>query len=125
MKSREQESVFVNLLQIAAAAVVSFIMFFFILPNHPGTGGAVSVCVIGEIMAAKACWDRRHHPWFWMTLAVMTFVQGALIILVPWPQTRFPGIVLLPIGLADYAAVYGVIRFVESFESRKAESSPK
>ena len=118
MKSRGQETALVGLLQIAAVAVVSFILFFFILPNHPGTGGALSVCLVGEIMAAAACWNRRHHAWFWITLAAMTFVQGALIIFVPWPQTRFPGIVLLPIGLADYAAVYGAIRFVESFEQK-------
>jgi hypothetical protein len=120
MKGREQENGLRSLLQIAAAAVVSFIVFFFILPNHPGTGGAVSVCVIGEITAARACWDRRHHPWFWLTLAVIAFVQGAIIILVPWPETRFPGIVLLPIGLADYAVVYGIIRFVERLSIQKS-----
>lgn len=125
MKGREQESGLLNLLQIAAAAIASFIVFFFILPDHPGTGGAVSVCVVGEITAVSACWDRRHHLWFWLTLAVTAFVQGAIIMLVPWPETRFPGIVLLPIGLADYAVVYGVIRFVESFRSRKAEACPK
>src|ERR1700742_5136225 len=97
----EQESTWSSFLQIAAVAGASFIVFFFILPNHPGTGGAVSVCVIGEISAARACWDRRHHLWFWLTLAATTFVQGAVIMLVPWPETRFPGIVLLPIGLAD------------------------
>jgi hypothetical protein len=100
-------------------------MFFFILPNHPWTGGAVSVCVIGEIMAARTCWDSRHHPRFWLTLAAITFVQGAIILLVPWPETRFPGVVLLPIGLADYSVVYGIIKFVESFEFRQAEPRPK
>ena len=126
MKSREQESVFVNLLQIAAAAVVSFIMFFFILPNHPGTGGAVSVCVIGEIMAAKACWDRRHQPWFWPTLAV----DGLCSRRVDYPCTLAPNEVSRDrarcrSGLQIMPLVYGVIRFGESFESRKAESSPK
>ena len=113
MKGVERESAGSNLLQIATAAVASFIVFFFILPNHPGTGGAVSVCVIGEVTAARACWDRRHHLWFWLTLAATALIQSAVIILVPWPVTRFPGIVLLPIGLADCAVVYAVIRFVE------------
>ena len=54
MKNREQESVLLNLLQIAAAAAIYFIVFFFVFPGHPGTGGAVSVGVIGEIMAARA-----------------------------------------------------------------------
>jgi ABC-type branched-subunit amino acid transport system permease subunit len=88
---------------IAPAAILSCV----------GTGGAVSVCVIGEVTAARACWDRRHHLWFWLTLAATALIQSAVIILVPWPVTRFPGIVLLPIGLADCAVVYAVIRFVE------------
>jgi ABC-type branched-subunit amino acid transport system permease subunit len=125
MKGREQESGLLSLLQITATAIASFIVFFFVLPHHPWTGGAVSVCVIGDITAARACWDSRHHLWFWLTLAVTAFVQSAIIILVPWPETRFPGIVLLPIGLVDYAVVYGVMRFVESFRSGKAEACPK
>lgn len=115
MKSREQGSRLLNLLQNGAVVVVSFIMFAFVFPNHPWTGGAVSVCAIGEIVAARACWDRRRHPRFWLTLAAITFVQGAIIILAPWPETRIPGVVLLPIGLADYAVVYGIMKFVEKF----------
>jgi len=113
MKSAEQESVLRSLLQIAAGTVVFFIVFFFVFPGHPGLGGAAIVCATGEIMAARACWDRRHHSRFWLTLAAITLVQGAIIISAPWPETRFPGVVLVPIWLADYAAVYGIIKFVE------------
>ena len=116
MREKEQES---GWWQFVALAVASFIVFAFILPNHPGIGGAICVCVIGEFFAAKACWDRRPHPWFWITLAAMAFVQGAIIILVPWPQTRFPGMVLLPIGLVDFAVVHAVIRFVERLSIQK------
>jgi len=115
MKSREQGSILLDLLQIGAVAVASFILFYFVFPGHPGLGGVVSVCAIGEIMAARACWDSRHHPRFWLTLAAITFVQGAIIILAPWPEARFPGIVLVPIGLADCAVVYGIIKVVEKF----------
>jgi hypothetical protein len=116
----EQESTWSSLLQIAAVAGASFIVYFFILPNHPGTGGALSVCAIGEITAARACWDRRRHPWFWLTLVATIVVQAAIVILTPWPKTRFPGIVLLPLGLADYALVCGVMRFVESLSIQKS-----
>lgn len=120
MKGKKQESLLLNLLQIGGTAVVYFIVLFFFFPDHPVTAGAISVCAIGEVMGARACWDLRHHPRFWLTLAAITVVQSAIIILVPWPQTRFPGVVLVPIGLADYAVVYGIIKFVERFLIRKS-----
>jgi hypothetical protein len=121
MSGREQESVLFNLLQIAAGAVGSFIFFFFIFPNQPGKGGAVSVFVIGGITATRACWDRRHYAWFWLTLAAVFVVQGGMIIFLPWSKARFPGIMLLPIGLADYALVYGLIKLVEKFQIRASQ----
>lgn len=124
MQSREHENVLLNLLQIAAAAILSFIVFFFVVPNHSWAGGAAIVCGLGEIMAAKAFWDRRHRPWFWLTLAAVSIVQGGMIVLIPWSKGRFPGMILLPIGLADYAAVYAVLKLVKSLESRSAESIP-
>ena len=112
MKDERPESVLRNLMQIAAVAAVSFVFFFFIVPNQPGKGGALAVFAIGGIMAVRACWNLSRYAWFWITLAVTFSVQGCLVFIVPWPTERFPGMILLPIGLADFAAVYGLVKLV-------------
>ena len=120
MKDERPESVFRNLLQIAAVAVVSFIFFFFIVPNQPGKGGAIAVFAIGGGLAIRACWNLSRHAWFWFTLAVIFVVQGCLVFIVPWSTERFPGIILLPIGLADFAVVYCVVKLVHKLHGQGA-----
>jgi hypothetical protein len=106
-----------NLLQIAAVAAISFIFFFFIVPN-PGKGGGIAVCVVGGIIAMRACWGLSHYSWFWLTFAFIFVIQGCLIFLLPWPTERFPGIILVPIGLVDFAVVYGIVKLVQTVTER-------
>jgi hypothetical protein len=117
MSDEKPESVFRNLLQIAAAAAVSFIFFFFVVPHQPGRGGAIAVCAVGGVMAMRACWSLSRYAWFWITFAAIFIVQGCLVFIVPLPTERFPGIVLLPIGLADFAVVYGIVKLVHKLSS--------
>ena len=69
MSGKKPESVLRNLLQIAAVAAVSFIFFFFIVPNEPGRGGAIAVCAVGGVIAMRACWSLSRYAWFWITFA--------------------------------------------------------
>ena len=120
MSDEKPESVLRNLLQIAAIAAVSFIFFFFIVPNQPGKGGAIAVFAVGGGMAMRACWNLRHYAWFWITLTAIFGVQGWLIFVVPWSAERFPGIILVPIGLVDFAFVYGVVKLVQRLHRQGA-----
>ena len=120
MSGKKPESVLRNLLQIAAVAAVSFIFFFFIVPNEPGRGGAIAVCAVGGVIAMRAYWSLSRYAWFWITFAIIFVIQGCLIFVIPWPPERFPGIILVPIGFADFAFVYGVVKLVQRLRGRGA-----
>ena len=120
MSDERPESVLRNLLQIAAIAAASFIFFFFIVPNQPGKGGAIAVFAVGGVMAMRACWNLRHYAWFWITLTAIFGLQGWLIVVVPWSAERFPGIILVPIGLVDFTFVYGVVKLVQRLHRQGA-----
>jgi hypothetical protein len=120
MSDGKPESVLRNLLQIAAVAAISFIFFFFIVPNQPGKGSAIAVCAIGGIFAMRACWGLSHYSWFWLTFAAVFAIQGFLIVLLPWSTERFPGIILVPIGLVDFAFVYGIVKLVQRLHGQRA-----
>jgi hypothetical protein len=113
MKNEILSSMVRNLLQIAIVAAVSFVFFFFIVPNQPGRGGGFAVYAVSGGMAMRACWNQRHYAWFWFALACVFVVQGAVIFFIPWSTERFPGIILVPVGLADFAFVYGILTFVQ------------
>ncbi len=120
MSDGKPESVLRNLLQIAAVAAISFIFFFFIVPNQPGKGGAIAVCAIGGGFAMRACWGLNHYSWFWLTFVVVFVIQGCLIFLFPWSTESFPGIILLPIGLVDFTFVYAVVKLVQRLHGQRA-----
>jgi predicted MFS family arabinose efflux permease len=120
MKFERPNKVFVNLLQMAAIAAVSFVFFFFIVPHQPGRGAALVVFGVGGGMAIRACWNLSHHAWFRITLSAIFVVQGCLIFLLPWSTERFPGIVLVPFGLVDFAVVYGIVKLVQKLHRQEA-----
>lgn len=120
MSDEKPESVLRSLLQIAAAAAVSFIFFFFIVPNQPGKGGAIAACTVGGVMAMRACWSLSRYAWFWITFAAIFFIQGCLIFVLPWSTERFPGIILVPIGLVDFAFVYGIVKLIQRLHGQGA-----
>lgn len=119
MSNETQESVLKNLLQIAAIAAVSFIFFFFIVPNQPGKGGAIAVFAVGGVFAMRAYWSSSNQAWFWFTFATIFAIQGCLIFILPWSTERFPGIILVPIGLLDFALVYGIVKLVKKMLGQK------
>ena len=104
MSDEKPESVLRNLLQIAAVAAVSFIFFFFIVPNQPGKGGAIAVCAVGEVMPMRACWSLSRYAWFWITFGAISAVQGCLI--------------FVPIGLADFAFVFGIMKLIQKLHGK-------
>ncbi len=111
-------SVVRNLLQIAGIAAVSFVYFFFIVPNQPARGAAFAVFAVGGGTAMRACWPHRHHAWFWFTLACVFVVQGTMLFFIPWSTERFPGAALVPLGLADFAFVYGILTLVRKVRAQ-------
>ena len=68
-------------------------------------------------------WDLRKRVWFWVTLTVLALLHVPLILLVPWSNTNYPGVVLLPQALLDLAIVYGCIKLIEKAMNRSDKAT--
>jgi hypothetical protein len=94
--------------------------FFFIFAylGDPGKGRAAAICSIAIITALWYYWDLRRHVWFWFTAAIVIMLHVPVVLYVPWTDTKYPGVVLLPFGLLDYGIVYGCIKLAEKVMKR-------
>ncbi|AEU36200.1 hypothetical protein [Granulicella mallensis] len=88
-----------------------FVLFVYL--GAPGRGRAALIAVGVVVLTARACWDLKEYTWFWVTLSITVAFQASLVLLVPWTSKSYPGITLLPVGVADYAIVWGSIKLVE------------
>lgn len=96
--------------------------FAFAILGNPGRGRAAAMCAFVFFTTIWLRWDLRGKAWFWITLALLVAVHLPLLFLVRWSNTNYPGVTLLPIGLADLAIVYGPIRLLEIVVSRRSKA---
>jgi hypothetical protein len=99
------------LLSLPVAIVVSHFV-------DPGRGRAAGVSLALMIGAVRAFWYLRRHAWFWMSVATLTIIHVVLIVVVPWTNKSFPAPALWPVGIADFAAICGLIKLIEKGMSR-------
>jgi len=100
------------LLIIILCMTVPFVLFAF-LGHDPGRGRAAAICTGVIMIAARARWDLRKHRWFWVVLTIISTFHVLLVLLIPWTSKSYPGLILFPVGVLDYALVYGIIKLVE------------
>jgi hypothetical protein len=81
------------------------------------------ICTGLLFLVVKLRWDLRHRNWFWAILAVMGALQVPFIVYVPWSDTNLSFASLLPVGLLDFAIMYGGIKLAEKFTSQHNSSS--
>ncbi len=103
---------------IAILCGLPFFFLFAVLRDEPGKGRAAGICVAVIVTAARARWNLKVYPWFWLTLAAMCVLNAPLVLLVPWTSKSYPGITLLPVAIADYAIAYGFIKLAEKVARR-------
>ena len=96
--------------------VPAFALFAYF--GDPGRGRAAAGSTIVIMYAARGCWDLRRHTWFWVTLSIFIALHVLLVLLVPWTSKSYPGPILFPIAVLDYAIVYGCIKLVEKVAKR-------
>jgi hypothetical protein len=65
------------------------------------------------IIAVRVRWDLKKHLWFWITVAIVAACQIPLVLFIPWTSKSYPGYALLPIGVLDFAVIYGAIKLAE------------
>ena len=87
--------------------------------GEPGRGRAAACCAFVIIAVARGFWESRKSARFWITLSIVVLTHVLLILLVPWNDTSYPGVVLLPIGLLDFGLVYGCFKLAGAV-SKKA-----
>ncbi len=96
-------------------AIVLPVLFIFRHFGKTDMGLNVSVCLGMNLLAVRIRWDLREHFWFWGVVVLVMALNLPLIFTVQWPHAWVPGIVLLPIGLADLMVTLGALRLVENF----------
>jgi len=121
MTENDDKSPFDKLTKKAALVLVLCTLPFSFLFDYlvgPAKGRAAWGCVGMIATAAWLCWDSRKRVWFWVTIMILVLLHIPLVLFVPWSNTNYPGVVLLPVGLLDFAIVYGCIKLVEKVMKR-------
>jgi hypothetical protein len=79
----------------------------------PGRGTAAGIAfalMIGGVLVFRRF---MRHPWFWMSIASLIIMHGALIYVIPWSNKSYPAPELWPISFVDFAFICGFIKLVE------------
>jgi hypothetical protein len=116
MRENDPEQVFDTLTQKSAiliALCASPLFFLLAYLGDPGRGRAAAICASVILLCAKIFWSLRRRVLFWLTLSIVTLCHVPLILLIPWTNKNYPGVVLLPFALPDFAIVYGALKLVE------------
>ena len=98
---------------ILLALCASPLFFLFVYLGDPGRGRAAAISAFLILLCAKIFWSLRKYVLFWFALTIVTLSQIPLIWLIPWSNRDYPGVVLLPLALPDFAIIYGILKLVE------------
>lgn len=80
----------------------------------------IGICAAVHIVAIKLNWALRRRFWFWGATAVSFGLHIPLIMRVPLPTHWIPAYSLIPIALADFGIVQGIIVLLEKLMKRRA-----
>jgi hypothetical protein len=116
MDPTDRKGPFDRLTKKAALIVTLFAVLLYFALEYLGDSAkarAASICAAMIITATWMRWDLRSRVWFWVTILMLVLLHLPLIMLLPWTDKNYPGVVLLPGSLVDLAVIYGVIKLVE------------
>ena len=102
---------------IAMVVLTSPLFFLFDSFGKPGNGRAAWIGAGVILIAMKMRWELRKHAWFWLTILCIVGVHVPLVLFVPWTSRWIPAMGILPIGVADIAAIFGCLHIVEKLMS--------
>jgi len=102
-----------NLSVIVIALCASPLLFLFTYLGDPGRGRAAAICAGLILMCAKMFWSLRRNLLFWVALTIVIGYHVPLIMLISWGNRDYPGVVLLPLALPDFAIVFGAFKLAE------------
>jgi len=110
---------------LLAGLLASLVFFLFAHFGEPGRGMAAAIGLGILIFAARARWDLKREVWYWIAIAIVAGCQTPLVLFVPWTNKSYPGLELLPIGVLDFALIYGAFKLVDKVVKRRAGGRPR
>jgi len=125
MSEKDSKQVFESLnkksvILLALCALPVFLIFAAL--GDPGRGRAAAVVLFVILLCGRIFWSLRRLVLFWIALTFVTLCHIPLILLIQWNNRDYPGIVLLPFALPDFAIVYGIFKLVEKITRRGRQS---
>jgi hypothetical protein len=102
---------------LGIAILTSPLFFLFDSFGKPGNGRAAWFCAMAILIAMKVRWELRKHIWFWLTMLCIVVAHVPLVLFLPWTSRWIPAVGILPIVVADIAAIFGCLYLVEKWRS--------
>ena len=121
MSEKEPKQVFDELTKksvILIALCASPLFFIFAYLGDQGKGRTAAICGFVILLCTRIFWSLRRSILFWFTLTIITLCHIPLVLLIPWTSREYPGIVLLPLALPDFAIIYGAFKLVEKITKK-------
>jgi hypothetical protein len=94
------------------------VLLLFIYQGKVEEGIGVWICAGIVIVSMMVRWDLRRSAWFWVAILVAGLIQIPFIVFVPWSNRHMSFVSFLPVGLLDYALVYGCIKVAEKLTTK-------
>jgi hypothetical protein len=123
--SHGRKSTFDNLTRKSAlviALAVSPFFFVFTFLGDPGRGRVAAICAGVLLTCIILYWDLRKRYLFWLAAFGVFLCHIPLVLFFPWTNKDYPGPVLLPGALSDFAIVYGAFKLVDKFNRAGGEA---
>lgn len=105
---------------VMAMLYASPIMLLFACLGDWKRGLGAWICTGLLFLVIRTRWDLKHHAWFWVIFAILGGLQIPFILYVPWSNTNLSYASLLPVGLLDFAIMYGGIKLAEKLMTKKS-----
>lgn len=87
------------------------LLFAYFGKKYLGIGAWICGAIV--LLVIRKRWDLRKRLWFWIAVVFMLIFQVPIVLTIPWSDTRLTAFTLLPVGLLDFYALYGSIKFLE------------
>ena len=92
--------------------------------GRPDQGFGASACFTIVILAMISRWDLRKYGWFWVSIAIVVFIQIPIVVFIPWGEKGITGRGVFPIAIVDGALAYGFLKLAEMAIKRGSRTNP-
>jgi hypothetical protein len=113
-RTREKAD-YTGLLAVVMAAPIYFVSLYFV---DSEVAKYIGMCAAVHIVAIKLNWALRRNFWFWGAIAVLFGLHIPVIMRIPLPTHWIPAYSLIPIALADFGIVQGIIVLLEKLTKK-------